>query len=119
LCGACYEACSVKINIKSVLIHLRNKVVSQNPSGMVCSFDVDVAAMKAIAANFRIEPRFKAGQRLGRIADAPLVRKNEQGLGWIRWLPGILGGWSQARHLQQIPNETFRDWWEKGSGHGK
>ena len=118
LCGACYEVCPVKINIPEVLIHLRNKVVLQNTSGIAGFFDVEAAAMKAMAAIFRSERRFKAAQRLGRIAEAPLVRKDEQGLGWIRWLPGILGGWSQARDLQQMPKETFRDWWEKRSGHG-
>jgi L-lactate dehydrogenase complex protein LldF len=117
LCGACYEVCPVKINIPEVLIHLRNKVVLQNTSGIAGFFDVEAAAMKAMAAIFRSERRFKAAQRLGRIAEAPLVRKDEQGLGWIRWLPGILGGWSQARDLQQMPKETFRDWWEKRSGH--
>jgi L-lactate dehydrogenase complex protein LldF len=32
---------------------------------------------------------------------------------WISWLPGMLGGWTQARDLQEMPKETFRDWWEK------
>jgi L-lactate dehydrogenase complex protein LldF len=117
LCGACYEVCPVKINIPEVLIHLRNKVVLQNTAGVAGFFDVEAAAMKAMAAIFRSERRFKAAQRLGRIAETPLVRKDEQGLGWISWLPGMLGGWSQARDLQEMPKQTFRDWWEKRSGH--
>lgn len=115
LCGACYEVCPVKINIPEVLIHLRNKVVLQNTAGIAGLFDVEVAAMKAMAAIFRSERRFRAAQRLGRIAETPLVRRDQQGLGWISWLPGILGGWSQARDLQQMPQQTFRDWWEKRS----
>ncbi len=117
LCGACYEVCPVKINIPEVLIHLRNKVVLQNTSGIAGLFDVEATAMKAMAAIFRSERRFRAAQRLGRIAETPLVRKDEQGLGWISWLPGMLGGWSQTRDLQEMPKETFRDWWEKRSGH--
>ena len=115
LCGACYEVCPVKINIPEVLIHLRNKVVLQNTAGIAGLFDVEAAAMKAMAAIFRSERRFKAAQRLGRIAETPLVRRDQQGLGWISWLPGILGGWSQARDLQQMPQQTFRDWWENRS----
>ncbi len=106
LCGACYEVCPVKINIPEVLIHLRNKVVKQNTAGVVGFFDVEATAMKAMAAIFRSERRFRAAQRLGRAAEYPLARKD----GWIGWLPGMLGGWTQVRDLQEMPKETFRDW---------
>ena len=107
LCGACYEVCPVKIDIPEVLIHLRNKVVKQN------GVSAEAMAMKAMAMIFRSERRFKAAQRLGRLAERPLVRKDGQSEGWIRWLPGLLGGWTQVRDLQEMPSETFRDWWEK------
>ena len=112
LCGACYEVCPVKINIPEVLIHLRNKVVVQK------GFSAEAVAMKAMAAIFRSERRFRAAQRLGRVAEAPLVRKDGQGGGWIEWLPGLLGGWTQVRDLQEMPKETFRDWWEKRESRG-
>jgi L-lactate dehydrogenase complex protein LldF len=114
LCGACYEVCPVKINIPEVLIHLRNKVVKQNTAGVAGFFDVEAGAMKAMAMIFRSERRFRAAQRLGRAAESPLVRKD----GWIGWLPGMLGGWTQVRDLQEMPKETFRDWWEKRGGNG-
>ncbi len=113
LCGACYEVCPVKINIPEVLIHLRNKVVKQKGA-----LDPEALAMKMMGLIFRSERRFRAAQRMGRIAEAPLVRKDGQGGGWIRWLPGILGGWTQARDLQEMPKETFRDWWEKRGSRG-
>ena len=90
LCGACYEVCPVKINIPEVLIHLRNKVVKQK--GML---DPEALAMKAMGVIFKSETRFRAAQRMGRIAESPLVRKDDKGQGWIGWLPGILGGWTQ------------------------
>jgi len=114
LCGACYEVCPVKINIPEVLIHLRNKVVQQNTAGVAGFFDVEAGAMKAMAMIFRSERRFRAAQRLGRVAESPLVRKD----GWIGWLPGMLGGWTQVRDLQEMPKETFRDWWEKRGRNG-
>jgi L-lactate dehydrogenase complex protein LldF len=113
LCGACYEVCPVKINIPEVLIHLRNEVVKQNTAGVAGFFDVEAGAMKAMAMIFRSERRFRAAQRLGRAAEGPLVRKDGQGEGWIGWLPGLLGGWTQVRDLQEMPKETFRDWWKK------
>jgi L-lactate dehydrogenase complex protein LldF len=39
--------------------------------------------------------------------------------GWISWLPGLLGGWTQSRDLQQMPKQTFRDWWEKRENHDR
>jgi L-lactate dehydrogenase complex protein LldF len=119
LCGACYEVCPVKINIPEVLIHLRNKVVKQNKAGVAGFFDVEAGAMKAMAMIFRSERRFRAAQRLGRAAEGPLVRKDGQGEGWIGWLPGLLGGWTQVRDLQEMPKETFRDWWEKRGTDGR
>jgi L-lactate dehydrogenase complex protein LldF len=113
LCGACYEVCPVKINIPEVLIHLRNKVVEQK--GVL---NAEALAMKTMAAIFRSERRFRAAQRLGRVAETPLVRKDGQGSGWIGWLPGLLGGWTQVRDLREMPKETFRDWWEKRGSRG-
>ncbi|RSL15168.1 L-lactate dehydrogenase complex protein LldF [Edaphobacter aggregans] len=112
LCGACYEVCPVKINIPEVLIHLRNKVVKQN------GLNAESLAMKTMGMIFRSEARFRAAQRLGRMAEAPLVRKDGQGEGWIGWLPGILGGWTQVRDLQAMPKETFREWWESRGKNG-
>ncbi len=112
LCGACYEVCPVKINIPEVLIHLRNKVVEQK------GLTAESVAMKTAGAIFRSERRFRAAQRLGRFAETPLVRKDGNGEGWIGWLPGLLGGWTQVRDLKEMPKETFRDWWEKRGSRG-
>ncbi len=113
LCGACYEVCPVKINIPEVLIHLRNKVVEQK------GLSAEALAMKMMGVVFLSERRFRAAQRLGRMAETPLVRKDGQGVGWISWLPGMLGGWTQVRDLQEMPKETFRDWWEKRGRDGR
>jgi L-lactate dehydrogenase complex protein LldF len=100
--------CPVKINIPEVLIHLRNKVVKQN--GPLTS---EALAMRAMAAIFRSEPRFRAAQRMGRIASTPLVRKDGRSEGWINWLPGLAGGWTQVRDLRAIPKQSFREWFEQ------
>jgi len=114
LCGACYEVCPVKINIPEVLIHLRSQVVSHNTAGIAGLFDGEAIAMKAMAAVFRSERRFRAAQRLARMAERPLVGKD----GWIGWLPGPLGGWTEMRDLQAMPKQSFREWWEKRGADG-
>jgi L-lactate dehydrogenase complex protein LldF len=113
LCGACYEVCPVKINIPEVLIHLRNKVVQQQTAGLRILTNPEALALKSVALIFRDERRFRAAQRLGRIAERPLVRKDGQGEGWIGWLPGLLGGWTQVRDLREMPRQTFREWFEQ------
>jgi L-lactate dehydrogenase complex protein LldF len=111
LCGACYEVCPVKINIPEVLIHLRNKAVEQKSWA-----DPEKLALRTAASIFGSESRFRAAQRLGRLAEWPLVRQDGQGEGWVGWLPGYFGGWTQVRDLQAMPSETFREWWEKRAG---
>ena len=114
LCGACYEVCPVKINIPEVLIHLRNRVVKQNGA-----LKPEALAMRAAGLIFRSERRFRAAQRLGRMAERPLVRKDGQGEGWIGWLPGMLGGWTQVRDLREMPKQTFREWFEERGSRGQ
>src|SRR6202453_3042685 len=78
LCGACYEVCPVKINIPEVLIHLRNKVVKQQSSGLNILANPEVMALKAVAMVFRSEGVFRASQKLGRLAELPLSHKDGQ-----------------------------------------
>jgi L-lactate dehydrogenase complex protein LldF len=113
LCGACYEVCPVKINIPEVLIHLRNKVVKQQSSRFHILANPEVMALKAVAKVFQSEAVFRASQKMGRLAELPLSRKDGQGEGWIEWLPGMLGGWTQVRDLHVMPKQTFREWFEQ------
>ncbi len=85
LCGACYEVCPVKINIPEVLIHLRNKVVKQN--GVL---NAEALAMRAMGMIFRSERRFRAAQRMGRIAETSAGEEGWAGLGGCRgcWVGG-------------------------------
>jgi L-lactate dehydrogenase complex protein LldF len=113
LCGACYEVCPVKINIPEVLIHLRNKVVKQQSKGLNILVNPEVLALKAVAMVFRSEDVFRLSQKMGRLGELPLSRKDGQGVGWIDWLPGMLGGWTQVRDLRVMPKQTFREWFEQ------
>jgi L-lactate dehydrogenase complex protein LldF len=119
LCGACYEVCPVKINIPEVLVHLRSKVVEREAEGLGVFTHPEALAMRAAGAIFRSERRFRAAQRLGRIAERPLERKDGAGERWIGWLPGLLGGWTSVRDLRAMPAQSFREWWEQRDETGK
>ena len=98
LCGACYEVCPVKIDIPSVLVHLRGRVVREERSRL----GGEAAAMRLLAAAFGSRRRYEAAQRLARLGRGPLAR-----------LPGPLRGWSDARELPEVPAQSFRDWWRE------
>ena len=45
---------------------------------------------------------------MARFGQWPFVHKD-----MISKLPGMLGGWTQARDLRPIPRQSFRQWWRK------
>ena len=112
LCGACYEVCPVKINIPEVLIHLRHRVVKKRTAGLRGMVDAESVAMHAAAAIFGSERRFRAAQRLGRMAASLITEDDGAGEPWIHWLPGLGAGWTEVRDLHGMPRQTFREWWD-------
>jgi L-lactate dehydrogenase complex protein LldF len=101
LCGACYDACPVQIDIPSVLVHLRAKVVRERRR----RFDPERLAMTALARVFESRGRYERAQRLARGGNGPLGR-----------MPGPLSAWTAMRDLPQVPAQTFRDWWRERTG---
>jgi L-lactate dehydrogenase complex protein LldF len=98
LCGACYEVCPVKIDIPSVLLHLRGRVVREQRSRV----DRESAAMRLVAGAFATRRRYETAQRLARLGRGPLTK-------WPLSAP--LAGWTASRELPQVPAQSFRDWW--------
>jgi L-lactate dehydrogenase complex protein LldF len=109
LCGACYEVCPVKIDIPDVLVHLRDRVISEPPPdthGVRARADPERLAMQAIARVFASRRAYEFAQRAARRGQGPFVRH-----GSIRQLPGPLGAWTSARDLPPVAEQSFRDWW--------
>ncbi len=107
LCGACYDACPVKINIPEVLAHLRAEVVeSKRRSHRLPT--PEAVVMKAAAMTLATPGRLAAAQKAARLGSHLLARK-----GRIGRLPGPLRGWSASRDTPQPPAETFRSWWQR------
>ena len=94
LCGACYEACPVKIDIPSVLVHLRGRVVREEKKRT----DPEKLAMDAVGKVFSSQKRYEGAQKLSKLGRGPLGK-----------LP--VPGWSGMRDLPQVPDHTFREWW--------
>ncbi|MEZ0324427.1 MAG: LutB/LldF family L-lactate oxidation iron-sulfur protein [Fimbriimonas sp.] len=105
LCGACFDACPVRIDIPEVLIYLRGH--TQKPG-------LESAGMKAMAWAMSDPGHFGLALTLARIGQGPLVHE-----GKIRWLPGMLGGWTAARDMPEVPRQSFREWWKKREANGR
>ncbi|HEX5190977.1 MAG TPA: LutB/LldF family L-lactate oxidation iron-sulfur protein [Streptosporangiaceae bacterium] len=111
LCGACYDACPVKIDIPSILVHLRARHVEE--AARTSRVPSPEAVTMAAAAWAMSDPaRFAAAQRGGRFGRL-LGRR-----GAIRRLPPPLSGWTRARDAPVPPSETFRQWWRREHGDG-
>ncbi|WP_371614147.1 LutB/LldF family L-lactate oxidation iron-sulfur protein [Streptomyces sp. NBC_00454] len=107
LCGACYDACPVKIDIPEVLVHLRAKAVEAGRRGRRLP-TVEALAMKAAGAVMSSPRRLAAAQKLAGLG-ARLVARD----GRIGALPGPFAGWSASRDTPVPPRETFRAWWRR------
>ena len=116
LCGACYDVCPVKIDIPSVLVHLRNRIVRSpeaTRAGRVAA-GAERATMQALAGVLGHPRRYVLAQRAGRAAAAPLARDGRID----RRLPGPVGAWTRSRDLPVPPAQTFREWWASREGDG-
>jgi len=94
LCGACYEVCPVKIDIPSILVHLRGRVVRETKAEGLG----ERAAMGAMARVFASRRTYEAAQRMAKLGRGPLAS-------------AALRPWTRSRELPAVPDQTFRDWW--------
>ena len=94
LCGACFDACPVRIDIPAMLVHLRNRA----PHGRA-----EAAAMAAAAYTMDRPKLYRAARRAARLSR--LAGRRGRGL------PPPLNGWTASRDLPEPPRESFRDWW--------
>jgi L-lactate dehydrogenase complex protein LldF len=112
LCGACFDACPVAIDIPSMLVHLRSRVVDDKRAEHRLPTP-EAAAFAAAAWTMRSRWRWTWALRAGRLGRV-LGRRT----GRIRRLPPPLSGWTDSRDAPRPPEQTFRDWWADGGGRG-
>ena len=128
LCGACYDVCPVKINIPEVLLHLRSQ-------------DIDAKHGRPIEANHgeggkavrgpltdlghKVPDQMDALMLASRalFASGTMMGLAERGLPGgalvsrrdhlMFKLPGLVGGWTKYRDIDEPPKQAFRHWWSK------
>ncbi|MBD0381342.1 LutB/LldF family L-lactate oxidation iron-sulfur protein [Paenibacillus sedimenti] len=102
LCGACYEACPVKIPLHDMLVYLRQRKVERG--GTDLAEKAGMSGFKFLMSDSR---RVKALIKLGRIGQKVLVRD-----GHIRAKIGPLKGWNSYRYAPSLAKQTFRESWK-------
>ncbi|MBC7772513.1 MAG: lactate utilization protein [Pyrinomonadaceae bacterium] len=109
LCGACFEACPVHIDIPRHLVRLRAKLVDTKQIEWQ-----DRAIMRLWTKSMQ----WPGAYRLGSAVLRTLMRGVAEMQGsagekrWLKYAPGPLQGWTDIRDLPSPAAESFRAWWD-------
>ncbi|MFM2132149.1 MAG: lactate utilization protein B [Opitutales bacterium] len=102
LCGACTDACPVRIDLHHHLLHNRRNAAKENPTWFDRIFHRSFLFVTSRPALFSL------GGKAFR-AFLPLLKK----------LPvPYMSAWLKTRDLPEAPAVSFRDQWKKGAGRG-
>ncbi|KIU15302.1 LutB/LldF family L-lactate oxidation iron-sulfur protein [Mycolicibacterium llatzerense] len=108
LCGACFEACPVLIDIPSILVHLRAVQVDQERGGRGVLPSGQDLAMKAAGWAMGSASRFELAEKA--LGAGRLIAGEDHR---IRRLPWPASKWTGSRDIPAPPAETFRQWWAR------
>lgn len=103
LCGACYEACPVKIPLHDMLVYLRRRKVEEGHSPLT-----EKLGMKGFASVMSNAKRFSRVLKLGKLGQKLVVRD-----GQISVKIGPLKGWNKYRIAPSLAKQSFREHWSE------
>lgn len=98
----------MRIDIPSLLVHLRSKVVDAGGRR-----SAEARAMAAMAWMFGDHRRLEKAQRAAKFGGRLLKGRT------IRSVPGPFAPWTSARDVPNPPTESFRDWWDRHETGGR
>jgi L-lactate dehydrogenase complex protein LldF len=101
LCGACADACPVRIDIPRMLVELRKEV---DERGIAPRRERVVFAM--LARVLAHPALYRLAVRIVRVAQRALLRE-----GRARKLPAFLGDWTRTRELPVAAGRSFQERW--------
>ncbi|HEY0814329.1 MAG TPA: LutB/LldF family L-lactate oxidation iron-sulfur protein [Pseudonocardia sp.] len=104
LCGACFDACPVRIDIPTLLVQLRAAHVDAQRERRIPT--AEALAMAAASWVMADADRFAAAEKASRVG-----RLLGRASGRISALPPPLSRWTGSRDAPRPPAETFREWW--------
>jgi L-lactate dehydrogenase complex protein LldF len=102
LCGACHDACPVKINIPRMLLELRGQVTEGDDPSQKSRGRWETLLWKGWKWGMMDRKRFDRGARLGRAIGGPFASD-----GWLRRSIPPLTGWTSSRDFPLPAKESF------------
>ncbi|KPV44542.1 LutB/LldF family L-lactate oxidation iron-sulfur protein [Alicyclobacillus ferrooxydans] len=101
LCGACSEACPVKIPLHDLLVHLRQRHVEHGHTKTM-----ERLAFRGFKVAFSRPNRLNLAIKMARLGQKALVRN-----GHIESTLGPLKGWTAGRDAPTVAKQSFHDRW--------
>ncbi|NUU25356.1 MAG: iron-sulfur cluster-binding protein [Streptomycetaceae bacterium] len=112
LCGACFDACPVRIDIPAILTRQRAQLADL---GRGPAHRGEKAAMRAVEWAFAQPWRLGLAQHAASFSRHFIGRKGR--IGKVpRLLAGPLAGWTASRDAPAAPPESFRTWFKRTDG---
>lgn len=112
LCGACFEACPVHIDIPRQLIRLREHLDRNRLTPRS-----ERLALRAWAWALASPTRYRLASALARsILRAAADAISPDARRWLTALPGPLAGWTACRDFPAPAPQSFRQWWASERG---
>ena len=104
LCGACHDACPVKINIPRMLLELRYRTAEGKTDPEERTSTVkERAVWKLWRTGMMGRKRFDWGARVSRILLRPMARG-----GWLKKAPPPISGWTSTRDFPLTASRSLR-----------
>ena len=101
LCGACADACPVRIDIPRMLIDLRREVGDRKIAPWT-----ERVAFTLLSRLLRHPRLYRLAARAGRLLQRPFA-----GSGRVSRLPLFFGEWTRTRDLPPMASRTFQERW--------
>ena len=106
LCGACEEVCPIRIQIPSMLLHLRQRAASEGK--LPGWLEKGMARYSRTATS---PEKWRRAKKWASRLTAPISSR-----GWIRRIPGPGRGWTDYRDFPRPAKESFAEWWRLHRG---
>lgn len=103
LCGACRDACPVKINIPRMLLNLRHQLVERHDVTWV-----EHLLFRLWASVMQRPTLYAWSLTLASLLQTPWLRR-----GWLGKLPPPFAGWTRTRDFKGVASTSFRQRWQR------
>jgi L-lactate dehydrogenase complex protein LldF len=105
LCGACREACPVKIDLPRLLLDLRSDQVQNGEAAWF-----DTVAMRGFIETMKSRSRYESAGKMASLATNLMA--NLSG-GNLKFMPPPLSAWTQSRDFPPFAKQSFRELWQE------